>query len=200
MSASRLGEAVFLAAFVLAGSTPTPALEVGALEVGTVVPDWNATTVDGHAVSLSKATQTHKAVVVVFLSTVCPYSNYFSDHLRVLDAEYGRKGVLLVGVNSNRTETVQEAIDHARQYRLSFPLVKDAGNKIADLLGAQVTPEAFLVDSEGRLRYRGRVRSKIGSTELKDAIEAVLAGRPVKTPVAKAFGCAITRESPVPRR
>ena len=47
---------------------------------------------------------------------------------------------------------------------------------------------------EGRLRYRGRVRSKIGATDLKGALDAVLAGRPVKTPVAKAFGCAIVRE------
>ena len=75
-----------------------------------------------------------------------------------------------------------------------FPIVKDAGNRLADLLSAQVTPEAFLFDNQGRLRYRGRVRSKIGTTELESALGDVLAGKPVRTPIAKAFGCAIQRE------
>ena len=141
-----------------------------------------------------EAARTHAAVVVAFLSVVCPYSNSHEEVLREMDARYGPKGVLLVGINSNRTETAEEVAAHARLRGEAFPIMKDAGNKVADLFGARVTPEAFVFDAEAKLRYRGRIRSKIGATDLQDALEAVLAGRSVKTPVAKAFGCSIVRE------
>ncbi len=178
-------------AVVVAGSlsaAPAPP------EIGGVAPEFVVTPLGGSAFPFAEATKTHAAVVIVFLSVVCPYSQYFEDHLRQLDASYGPEGVLFVGVNSNRTETPEEVVEHARKAGQTFPIMKDAGNRVADLLGAHVTPEALLFDREGRLRYRGRIRSKLGSTDLKDALDAVLAGRRVRTPVAKAFGCSITRE------
>jgi thiol-disulfide isomerase/thioredoxin len=162
--------------------------------IGAMAPDFAVTPIDGAPFRFAEAAAAHSAVVVFFFSVVCPYSNYSDPHLLELSAEYGPKGVLLVGVDSNRTEPFEEVAAHAREKVAGLPVVKDGGNKIADLLGARVTPEAFVFDREGRLRYRGRVRSKMGATDLKDAIEAVLAGRPVKTPVAKAFGCTIIRE------
>jgi peroxiredoxin len=167
---------------------------VGTLEIGSVAPDFSVTPLEGAAFGFAEATRTHAAVVVVFLSVVCPYSNFNDAHLQELQASYASRGVLFLGINSNRTETTEEITEHARKVGQTFPMMKDAGNKVADLIGAHVTPEAFLFDRDGRLRYRGRVRSKIGSTDLKDALEAVLAGWHVKTPVAKAFGCTITRQ------
>jgi alkyl hydroperoxide reductase subunit AhpC len=143
---------------------------------------------------ITEATAAHSAVVIVFFSVLCPYSSASDRHLLDLHAEYQPRGVLFLGLDSNRTESLDEIAAHARTNRTPYPVMKDAGNRIADLLGARVTPEAFVVDHEGRLRYRGRVRSKVGSTDLRDALEAVVAGRPVKTPVAKAFGCSIVRE------
>ena len=102
--------------------------------------------------------------------------------------------MLFVEIYSNRTETAEEIAAHARQAGVRFAVMQDTGNKVADLLGARVTPEAFVFDREARLRYRGRVLSKIGSPDLENALKAVLAGKPVKTPVAKAFGCTILRE------
>lgn len=166
----------------------------GVTEIGAVAPDFVVAPLGGTGFQFAEATRNHAAVVIVFLSVVCPYSQYCEDHLRELNASYGPKGILFIGVNSNRTETPEEVIEHARKARHIFPMMKDVGNQLADLLGAHVTPEALLFDREGRLRYRGRIRSKLGSTDLKDALDAVLAGRRVKTPVAKAFGCSITRE------
>jgi thiol-disulfide isomerase/thioredoxin len=180
-----------LAIVALAGS---PSAAPAALEVGAAAPEFVVTPMSGSAFPFAEATKTHAAVVIVFLSVVCPYSQYFEDHLRQLDATYGPKGVMFVGVNSNRTETPEEVVEHAHKTGQTFPIMKDVGNHVADLLGAHVTPEALLFDREGRLRYRGRIRSKLGSTDLRDALDAVLAGRRVKTPVAKAFGCSITRE------
>lgn len=166
----------------------------GALEVGQPVPDFSAAPLEGEPLTLSESLRSHKAVAVVFLSTVCPYARYFVSHLRELNAEYGEKSVLILGVNSNSTENAEEVAADARRRRYDFPIVKDEGHRIADILGARVTPEALVIDSEGRLRYRGRVRSKIGSTDLKDALDDVLAGHKVRTPEAKAFGCAIQRD------
>jgi peroxiredoxin len=165
-----------------------------ALEIGAPAPGFSVRTLDGRAFEFAEATRTHKAVAVVFLSVVCPYSNAGEEHLRELDARLGPQGVLLIGIDSNRTETAAELAAHARKSALAFSVMKDDGNRVADLLGARVTPEAFVFDADGRLRYRGRVRSKLGETDLADALAAVMAGREVRTKVAKAFGCTIVRE------
>jgi thiol-disulfide isomerase/thioredoxin len=174
------------APLLLAGSS-------AALEIGSPAPDFAVNPIEGAAFRFADAARTHAAVVVVFFSVVCPYSNYADDHLRELDARYGPRSVLFIGIDSNRTETVEEVAEHARKSGQTYPSFKDEDNRVADLLGARVTPEAFVFDRDGRLRYRGRVRSKMGATDLQAAIEAVVAGQPVKTTVAKAFGCAIVR-------
>jgi len=165
-----------------------------ALAVGEAGPDFSVRPLEGNPFGFAQAAQTHAAVVVVFLSVVCPYSKAHEGHLRELHARYEPQGVLFVGINSNRTETVEEVAVHARKAEVTFPMMKDAANRVADLFGARVTPEAFLFDRDAKLRYRGRVRSKIGANDLEVALAAVLAGRPVKTPVAKAFGCTLVRE------
>ena len=88
-------------------------------------------------------------------------------------------------------ESRDEAAAHARGHGLAFPAVKDEGHAIADAVGATRTPEALVIDSTARLRYRGRVMSKQESPELKRAIDAVRGGRTMRTPETKAFGCAI---------
>jgi len=163
------------------------------LEIGQSVPDFEATTLRGDVVALDAALPTHKAVVVVFLSSVCPYARYFASHLRDLAERDGPRGVLFVGVNSNNWETTDEVIEDARKNGFAFAMVKDEHHVIADRLGASRTPEAFLVDSMGRLRYRGWVKSKQGSPDLQHAIDAVLDGRAVPRPLTKAFGCAMDR-------
>jgi hypothetical protein len=72
-------------------------------------------------------------------------------------------------------------------------VIKDEGLSIADRLGADRTPEAFLVDASGRLRCRGWVKSKQESPDLRKALDAVLDGRPVRKARTKAFGCAVDR-------
>jgi cytochrome c biogenesis protein CcmG/thiol:disulfide interchange protein DsbE len=164
------------------------------VEIGRPVPEFEATTLQGEAVSLRAATQRNKAVVLLFLSTVCPYVNRFADHLRELAETFGPKGVLFVGIYSNHWESREEAVEHGREHGFTFPLIGDERHRIASLLGATRTPETFVVDSAGRLRYRGRILSKEESPELRRAIEAVVEDRPVRIPVTTAFGCAIDRE------
>jgi peroxiredoxin len=163
------------------------------LDIGALAPDFRLQTLDGQEVTLAKEEKSHRAVVVLFLSTICPYSNYYNDLIRDLAADFGKKGVLFLGVNSGRIETAEEARRHAAEHGHTFPIAKDAENRAATALGARRTPEVFVLDPSGRLVYHGRVASKISSPDLKNALDALLEGRPVKPAETKAFGCAIPR-------
>ena len=181
-------------AFALAGCLfAASSGSVAALEIGGVAPPFERTTLDGRPFSLAEAEKTHSGVVILFLSTICPYSSYYNDLIRDLWTEFSKRGILFVGVNSGDLETAAEVRTYAREHGHRFDYIKDGDSKIADLLDARRTPEAFLLDSRGTLRYHGRIASKITSPDLKNAIEAFLAGKPIHPAETKAFGCAIPR-------
>jgi peroxiredoxin len=165
----------------------------GAVQIGGVVPDFGMTTLEGRRFSLTEAEKTHSGVVILFLSTICPYSNYYNDLIRDLSREFEKKGVVFVGVNSGKLETAEEARVHAREHGHAFDIIKDSEGRLADLLDARRTPEVFLLDSSGTLRYHGRIASKISAPDLKNALYALLDGRPIRPAETKAFGCAIAR-------
>jgi peroxiredoxin len=174
------------ALFLLAGS-------VSGLEIGDAVPSFDGKTVQGTTFSLAESRKDHQAIVVIFRSTLCPYSNFYNELLKNMTAEYGRKGVLFVAVHSDRWETEDEIRAHAARFGHTFPIIRDPDGRLARLLDARRTPEAFLLDGEGKLRYHGRVAAKVGTPDLRNALDALLAGRPIKPAVTKAFGCAIAR-------
>jgi thiol-disulfide isomerase/thioredoxin len=185
--AAALGLALLVARGAGADVSPEPP------RVGATIRDFEAAPLQGEPLSLKSALAAHKAVVVLFLSSSCPYARYFAPHLRELHERYGPRGVLFLGVDSNRWDTRDEVAEMARQQGFAFPVVKEDGHAIADVLGARATPEAFLLDSEGRLRYRGWVKSRQESPDLQHALDDVLEGRPVRRSETKAFGCAVDR-------
>jgi alkyl hydroperoxide reductase subunit AhpC len=130
---------------------------------------------------------------VIFRSTLCPYSNSYNDLLKNMTAEYGRKRVLFLAVHSDRWETEDDIRTHAGKYGHTFPVIRDPEGRLAKLLNARRTPEVFLMDGEGKLRYHGRIASKIGTPDLRNALDALLAGRAIEPAVTKAFGCSIDR-------
>ena len=182
----RFAAASSLLAFTLISS-------VAALDIGGLAPDFRVRTLDNREISLADAEKSHRAIVVMFMSTVCPYSNYYNDVIRDMATEFGKRDVLFLGINSGPLETADEARSHARDHGHTFPIAKDRDSHVADLLGARRTPEVFVIDHDGRLRYHGRVASKVASPDLKNALDALLAGRPVRPAETKAFGCAIPR-------
>jgi peroxiredoxin len=167
--------------------------------VGTSAPVFTLATLDGKTFSLDQAAKTHKAVVVMFIATKCPYSNAYNDRMRDMASVYEKKGFLFVGVNSNKTEPAEEVGAHAKQHGFAFPLMKDPGNKVADLYDARHTPEIFVVDPQGKLVYHGRIDenyeepSKVTSPDLKNALDQLLGGQPIAKAETKAFGCSIKR-------
>ena len=190
---SILGTALCLLALAA-----TPALAASPA-IGADAPTFSLTTIDGKPFSLADATKSNSLVVVMFISTQCPYSNAYNDRMRDMAAAYAKKGVQFVGVNSNKTETVQDAVDHAKKHGHTFTILKDPDNKVADMYDASHTPEVYVVDKAGKLRYHGRIdensedASKVTSPDLKNALDALLGGQTVAKAETKAFGCSIKR-------
>lgn len=144
------------------------------------------------------ATGDGKVTVVIFISTLCPISAAYHDRYRAIVSACKGKPVQFVFVNSNDNETLAEVQQHALDSELGFPVYKDWKNVVADQLHASMTPEAFVLDGRGVVRYHGaiddakyEVRVKIAA--LRDALDAVLAGKPVLRAELKAFGCTIHR-------
>ena len=141
----------------------------------------------------------HKAVVVVFMATRCPFSNGYNGRMAALQREYSAKGITLVGINSNKTEPVAEIVEHTRKHGFTFAVLKDEGNKIADAYQAKKTPEIYVLDPKGTLLYQGRIDEthdepeNVKKPDLRRALDAILAGQSVPTPTTRAFGCSIKR-------
>jgi peroxiredoxin len=191
----RLYRMIPLAGVLLAGS----AALFAAPPIGSAAPDFALTTLDGKSFSLTQAAKGHKAVVVMFVATKCPYSNAYNDRMRDMAALYEKQGILFVGINSNKTEPADEVSTHAKQHGFAFPLMKDPDNKVADLYDARHTPEIYVVDPQGKLVYHGRIDenyedpTKVTSPDLKNALDQLLAGKPIAKAETKAFGCSIKR-------
>jgi thiol-disulfide isomerase/thioredoxin len=136
--------------------------------------------------------------VVIFIATQCPISNGYNERMKAVYNDYAVKGVHFVFINANNSEPAAEVEAHARSHGFAFPVYKDQGNMVADMFGAQVTPEAFVMDSSGIIRYHGYVddslnEARIHNQGLRLALDAVLAGKPVANAETKAFGCTIKR-------
>jgi peroxiredoxin len=168
-------------------------------QIGAPAPQFTLTTLEGKNFSLAEAAGSHKAVVVMFIATKCPYSNAYNDRMRDMAAAYGKLGILFAGINSNKTEPAEEVTAHAKQHGFAFPIMKDPDNKVADLYGAKHTPEIFIVSPDGKLRYHGRIDenyedpSRVTSPDLKNALDAMLGGHAIAKAETKAFGCSIKR-------
>jgi hypothetical protein len=106
--------------------------------------------------------------------------------------------VAFVGINANKQESAAEVADHAKSHGFPFPVLKDEGNVQADAFGAQVTPEVYVYDPAWTLRYHGRIDEDmkgdhVASPDLRNALDALLAGKDVPAKETKAFGCSIKR-------
>jgi peroxiredoxin len=192
-----LAAVAVVAAAVKTTKTGTARDSKATVALGAVVADFTLPDPDGHQHTLASL-KGSKGTVVIFMATQCPVSNAYNERMQKLYADYSARGVNVVGINSNVRELAAEVKEHAAEKGLKFTILKDTGNQIADRFDAQYTPEAYLLDASGKLVYHGRIDNSrngdsITSTDLRDAVEAVLAGKPVEKPEVKGFGCTIKR-------
>ncbi len=152
---------------------------------------------DGRRVNL--APPAGGATAVVFYSSECPISNSYSPTLNALVDFFASKPVKWLGVCVDPDLSDSEVETHARDFGLKLPIARDRRGSCARKLGAKVTPEAFVIDSLGKIRYHGRIDDQFAArqkrnanpaaSELKDAIVAVLSGKEVKPEQVEAVGC-----------
>ena len=144
-----------------------------------------------------------KAILLFFVTTDCPVANgYVPEMNRIRDA-FAARGVLVYAVQADTTTADADVARYAKDYRYSFPLLLDPRQVLVQLSGAAVTPEAVVLSPEGKVLYKGRIDNRVADfgkqrpqateRDLRDALEAVLAGKPVLHPVTKSIGCAINR-------
>jgi peroxiredoxin len=200
LSAVALFLAVSFAFAAQSARATNPAPDAkAAVSIGAVIPDFKLPDADGKEHSLASL-KGKSGTVVIFIATKCPISNAYNARMQKLADDYRAKGVNVVGINSNSAEAAPEVKQHAADKGLTFAILKDTGNVVADRLDAQVTPEAYFLDGAGKLVYRGRIDNSksadgVTASELRDAIDATLAGKPVEKSEVKAFGCSIKRVS-----
>ena len=152
---------------------------------------------DGRRIDL--AAPAHGATVLIFYSTECPISNSYSPTLDTLAHSFPAGSVKWLGICVDPDMTDKEVETHARDFALKFTVSRDRRGTLAKKLGATITPESFVIDGDGKVRYHGRIDDQFvarrkrnanpSTSELRDAITAVLNGKEIKVPEVEAVGC-----------
>jgi peroxiredoxin len=142
-----------------------------------------------------------KAIVVFFTTTDCPLSNNEVPEMNRTERDYKSRGVAFYGVQADTTIADADVIQHSNDYRFSFPVLFDPHQVLAKMTGATTIPSAAVLTPDGTLLYLGRIDNLVEdfnirrqvptNFDLREALDAVLAGKPVAHPRVNAFGCAI---------
>jgi peroxiredoxin len=169
------------------------------LRLGQKAPDFNLPGVDGNRHSLASF-KNAKVLVVVFWCNHCPYVVGTEDRINRFYADYSGKGVALVAINSNETQnhpgdSLDNMISRAKEKGFRFPYLRDETQQIALAYGALRTPHFYVFDAQRTLRYTGRMDDnprnpgKEATHELRDAVDALLAGKKPPVELTNPIGC-----------
>jgi peroxiredoxin len=169
------------------------------LEIGRAAPDFSLPATDGETYTLASFADA-AVLVVVFSCNHCPYVVGSEGRMIALANDYAAKGVRLVAVNSNEDEHHPEdgfeaMVARAAEKRFPFVYLRDESQDVAVAYGALRTPHFYVFDRDRKLVYTGRMddhpkdASQAKTHELRDALDDVLAGRPVRVPVTNPLGC-----------
>ncbi len=172
------------------------------LSIGDQAPDFTLCGVDGINYSLHTMLDSKQLVVVLFTCNHCPYVQAYEDRIIALQHEFVSHDVAIVCVNSNDDtnypqDSYAEMIIRAQREEFNFLYLLDHTQQVAHTFGAKYTPEAFLFDHEGILRYNGRIDDNwqnpdlVKEQTLREAIRFTLAGKPIANPITHAIGCTI---------
>ncbi len=185
--------------------------EIKTLGIGATAPDFVLPGVDGKKHKLSDYKKA-KALVIVFTCNHCPTAQAYEERIKALAAEYKDKGVTFVAISPNDPQAVRldelgytdlgdslaDMKIRAKDKGFNFPYLYDGDKQeVSKAYGPMTTPHVFIFDSERKLRYAGRVDNnekhpdQVTSPDARNAIEALLAGRPVPVETTRTFGCSI---------
>ena len=170
------------------------------LAVADAAPPFRLPRVDGRDRSLDDYADA-TALALVWSCNHCPYVQAWEGRMKQIQADYGDRGFRLVAVNSNDAESYPEdSFDEmrrrAREQGFNFDYLYDEDQSVARLYGPERTPEVFLFDGDRRLVYHGAIDDSrddraVGRHYLRDAIDAVLAGREPQPAETPPVGCSV---------
>jgi hypothetical protein len=160
-----------------------------------VVPD-----LDGKSLDLL-AGDGLRATVLVFLGVDCPISNRYAPELERLAHDFAARGVRFYQVYPEPSLDAAAVRRHADEYTLTFPALLDSAHRLVETTGVEVTPEAAVLAPDGAVLYRGRIddrwldfdqrRPRATRHDLREALDAIVAGSPLPAPSGRAVGCYI---------
>ena len=170
-----------------------------AVSIGNRTPEFELE--DAHGERHAHGHDGGQVTVIYWTCNHCPYALAWQDRLHGVAADYAERGVRFLAVNSNDAERYPADSREAMRERIeaeewSHPYLHDETQEVARGWGAERTPEVFVVDSDGVLRYHGAPDSDYedpgqNAAWLREALDAVLAGEEVQRPENDAVGCTI---------
>jgi peroxiredoxin len=172
------------------------------LELGTPAPDFRLPDARGGTVALADFADA-KALLVAFICNHCPYVKHLKEGLARFARDYQDTGLALVAISANDVsshpdDAPEKMAEDAKRFGYVFPYLYDESQEVAKTYRAACTPEFYLFDGERRLVYRGQFDASrpgndvpVTGKDLRAAVDAVLAGRPVPAEQAPSIGCNI---------
>ena len=170
--------------------------------IGNYAPDFELPGIDDRVHHLSRYLEKNQAVGVIFMCNHCPYVGLYLDRIKKIQTEFQDQGFTIIGINANDAKQYPEdSFENmktvAAQKDLNFPYLWDSTQDVGHSFGAQKTPEVFLLDKTGILRYCGAIDDNaqepkaVQAHYLRDAIASLLRGEAVTQPSTEAIGCSI---------
>jgi len=171
------------------------------LKIGDPAPAFSLPGTDGLTHSLDRLSD-KPVLVVVFSCNHCPYVQAYEDRLVAVQRDYAGRGVQLIAINSNDDvhypeDSFERMAERAKVRGFNFLYLRDASQEVARAYGATHTPQLFVFDRDRKLRYTGKIDDNWQNPQtvtrrfLRDAIDALLAGRAPAEPQTHAIGCTI---------
>jgi peroxiredoxin len=189
--------AILSLALFFAGNVPK-------YEVGDTITDFKLKNVDGKTVSLADY-KSAKGAIIIFDCNTCPYSKAYNDRIIALHKKYAAQGFPVIAINANDPakspgDSFDEMVAQAKKKGYEFPYLVDESQDVARAFGASNTPHVFILKKEGsnfKVAYVGAIdnntkdASAADKKYVEEAVDALLAGKPVPTTKTKAIGCGI---------
>ncbi len=172
------------------------------LPLGTKAPRFALPDTDGRTVSLDDFA-TAKGLVVMFICNHCPYVKHVRDELARFGRDMQASGVAVVAISSNDVSThpadsPEKMAEEKKTAGYEFPYLYDADQSVAAAYKAACTPDFYLFDQTRALVYRGQFDDSrpgngtpVTGTDLRHAVDALLNGRPARSPQKPSMGCNI---------
>lgn len=168
--------------------------------IGSHAPDFELPGIDDRVYHLARYLDQYRVVAVIFMCNHCPYVGAYLERLKQLQADFQEKGFTAMGINSNdMRDYPEDSFESMKRFasfkELNFPYLRDANQDVARGFGAQKTPEVFLLDREGVIRYNGAIDDNaeeptaVKEPYLRSAIGSLLAGESIAIASTQVVGC-----------